>query len=63
MIEAIRLGAPAARPDLASKGPWLAATAYIVLLGVFVTVRFERGGWRTRRLLDAPPEANATEQP
>jgi MATE family multidrug resistance protein len=53
----------AARPDLASKGPWLAATAYIVLLGVFVTVRFERGGWRTRRLLDAPSAPNATEHP
>ena len=50
-------------PELTSSGPWLAATAYIVLLGVFVTVRFERGGWRKRRLLDAPVEASTTEQP
>ena len=50
-------------PELTSRGPWLAATAYIVLLGVFVTVRFERGGWRKRRLLDAPAEASTTEQP
>ena len=52
----------AVRPDLASKGPWLAATAYIVLLGVFVTVRFERGGWRSRRLLDPLPRTSTTEQ-
>ena len=39
-------------PELASKGPWLAATAYIVILGVFVTLRFERGAWRQRHILD-----------
>ncbi len=39
-------------PALESKGPWLAATAYIVLLGVFVTIRFERGGWKQLHLLD-----------
>ena len=39
-------------PALESKGPWLAATAYIVLLGVFVTIRFERGGWKRLHLLD-----------
>jgi len=39
-------------PELASKGPWLAATAYIVLLGIFVTIRFERGGWKRIHLLD-----------
>lgn len=50
-------------PELTSSGPWLAATAYIVILGVFVTVRFERGGWRSRRLLDAAPAADATEHP
>ncbi|MFM7052102.1 MAG: MATE family efflux transporter [Planctomycetota bacterium] len=41
-------------PELSSKGPWLAATLYIVLLGVFLTVRFERGGWRRIHLLDRP---------
>ena len=38
-------------PGLESKGPWFAATAYIVLLGVFVTIRFERGRWKDLHLL------------
>jgi MATE family multidrug resistance protein len=42
----------AAFPQLESKGPWIAATAYIVLLGVFVAIRFERGAWRRLHLLD-----------
>jgi len=42
-------------PELTSKGPWIAATAYIVLLGVFVTIRFERGGWKRIHLLDRAP--------
>lgn len=33
-------------PELGSLGPWLAASAYIVLLGVAVLVRFIRGRWR-----------------
>ena len=40
-------------PALEATGPWIAATAYIALLGIFVAVRFERGGWRSRHLLDA----------
>jgi MATE family multidrug resistance protein len=39
-------------PELESKGPWLAATVYIVLLGIFVTLRFERGGWKQIHLLE-----------
>jgi MATE family multidrug resistance protein len=39
-------------PGLESTGPWIAATAYIALLGVFVAIRFERGGWRRLHLLD-----------
>ena len=45
-------------PELESVGPWIAATAYILILGVFLAVRFERGGWRRIRLLDgtdSPP--------
>jgi multidrug resistance protein, MATE family len=38
-------------PELTSSGPWIAATVYILLLGVFVTVRFERGGWKKIHLL------------
>ena len=48
-------------PGLESKGPWLAATAYIVLLGIFVTIRFERGGWRKLHLLDGSSGAGSTE--
>jgi len=40
-------------PALEATGPWIAATAYIAILGVFVAIRFERGGWRSRHLLDA----------
>lgn len=43
-------------PELASSGPWVAATTYIVLLGVFVTIRFERGGWTRIHLLAPPPK-------
>jgi MATE family multidrug resistance protein len=39
-------------PGLESTGPWIAATAYIAMLGVFVAIRFERGGWRRLHLLD-----------
>ena len=40
-------------PGLEATGPWIAATAYIALLGIFVGVRFERGGWRSRGVLGA----------
>ncbi|MDI9404769.1 MAG: MATE family efflux transporter [Limnohabitans sp.] len=39
-------------PQLESIGPWLAATAYIVVLGVVLAIRFERGGWRRLHLLN-----------
>ena len=39
-------------PDLESMGPWIAAGFYLVLLGVTMAWRFERGGWRKIRLLD-----------
>ena len=38
-------------PGLSSEGPWIAATAYIVLFGGIMAVRFERGGWRSINLL------------
>ncbi len=38
-------------PGLESRGPWLAATAYIVVYGVVMAIRFERGGWRSIRLV------------
>jgi len=41
-------------PGLSSEGPWIAATAYIVVYGVIMGVRFERGGWRGIDLLEKP---------
>jgi len=44
-------------PQLESIGPWLAATAYIVVLGVILAIRFERGGWRRLHLLNMKDHA------
>jgi len=44
-------------PGLESVGPWIAATAYILILGVFLAARFERGGWRRIRLLGGAESA------
>jgi len=40
-----------AAPGLASVGPWIASAAYIILLGIFLALRFEGGRWRSIRLL------------
>jgi MATE family multidrug resistance protein len=39
-------------PQLESTGPWIAATAYIAILGIVLAIRFERGGWKRLHLLD-----------
>jgi len=39
-------------PQLEATGPWLAATAYIAILGVVLAIRFERGGWKRLHVLD-----------
>jgi MATE family multidrug resistance protein len=44
-------------PGLMSLGPWIAASGYVVALGIIVAVRFERGRWMRIDLLhnrDAP---------
>lgn len=38
-------------PHLTSIGPWLAASAYVVVLGIFMACRFESGRWRKINLL------------
>lgn len=38
-------------PGLESLGPWIAAAAYIIALGIWMGVRFERGRWMSRRLV------------
>ncbi len=53
-------------PQLESIGPWLAATAYIVVLGVVLAIRFERGGWRRVHLLEGSlpsPTVVPTDEP
>jgi len=40
-------------PGLGPGGPWLAATLYGILLGVFMYIRFRRGGWRKIHLAAA----------
>jgi MATE family multidrug resistance protein len=42
-------------PALGPAGPWLAATAYGIILGIFMIARFQRGRWQSIRL--DPPEA------
>jgi multidrug resistance protein, MATE family len=50
-------------PGLESLGPWIAASAYIIILSFFLLARFMGGHWRTIRLMqdvarqDGPAEA------
>lgn len=45
-------------PGLESLGPWIAASAYIAILGTVLMARFMRGRWKQRRLLkDDPPNS------
>jgi len=37
-------------PQFGINGPWLAATVYAVVLGVYLMLRFTRGGWRSIKL-------------
>lgn len=41
-------------PEWGSLGPWLAAASYVIVLAVFLIVRFIRGGWRRIDLLGRP---------
>ncbi len=38
-------------PESGSIGPWIAAATYVILIGITMVVRFERGGWRSIDLL------------
>ncbi|MHC4295364.1 MAG: MATE family efflux transporter, partial [Planctomycetota bacterium] len=47
-------------PQLKSIGPWIVASVYVILLGLFMTWRFESGVWRKIDLLErqtASPDA------
>lgn len=39
-------------PGWGSIGPWIAASAYVILIGITMAIRFERGGWRSIDLLE-----------
>ena len=44
-------------PQLGPAGPWYVATAYGIILGVWMYARFMRGGWRSINL-DRPPDSD-----
>lgn len=50
-------------PELTSVGPWIGAAVYIILYGITMAVRFERGRWRSIKLVEhaAPAEVLASE--
>lgn len=48
-------------PGLGALGPWIAASAYIVALGIALAWRWRRGAWRSIRLLETPAEEAARE--
>lgn len=43
-------------PELESLGPWIAAAAYITLLGIVILGRFWSGKWKRIRLVDTKQE-------
>lgn len=43
-------------PNLESLGPWIGCLSYLLALGVTMAWRFERGGWRGKRLVDETPD-------
>ena len=48
-------------PGLGSVGPWAAAGLYIVLLGLFLVVRFAGGKWKSMRVLAGSAGASIAE--
>ncbi|MDP6637389.1 MAG: MATE family efflux transporter [Phycisphaerae bacterium] len=45
-------------PQLESLGPWIAASAYVIVMGAVMAWRFESGAWRKIDLLRRRPEQN-----
>ncbi len=43
-------------PQLQSVGPWIAASAYVIMYGITMSLRFEAGRWRSIRLLEHRPQ-------
>lgn len=40
-------------PELQSVGPWIGAAVYIIVYGITMATRFERGRWRSIKLVDS----------
>jgi MATE family multidrug resistance protein len=38
-------------PETGSIGPWIAAASYVIIIGITMAIRFERGKWRSIDLL------------
>lgn len=51
------------QPQLGSMGPWIATAAYIMLLGLAVSVRFISGRWKTIKLVQGDAAAAAAGMP
>lgn len=49
-------------PGLGPLGPWIAASAYIVLLALVLAHRWRRGAWRSIRVLESPEDEAARER-
>jgi MATE family multidrug resistance protein len=45
------------RPGWTSVGPWVGASVYIIVYGIWMALRFERGAWRRIGLLEPTPAA------
>lgn len=45
-------------PQFESIGPWIAGSAYVILLGILMAWRFERGSWIKINLLDNSRESS-----
>ncbi|MCK4600865.1 MAG: MATE family efflux transporter [Phycisphaerae bacterium] len=50
-------------PQLTSIGPWIAASSYVIALGIVLAWRFESGVWRKIDLLGRRPKAGVAAQP
>ncbi|HUU60324.1 MAG TPA: MATE family efflux transporter, partial [Phycisphaerae bacterium] len=46
-------------PELTSLGPWIAASAYVIVLGIILARRFESGAWEKIDLLGKRPIPDA----
>ena len=46
-------------PQTGSIGPWIAAAIYVIIIGITMAIRFERGGWRSIKLIEGDDRVEA----